>query len=175
MIEVVVALAILVLLSGIVVPRLIGTLRQGQAGALASTFNGLSEAILAFRGDTGRYPRRISLLATPITSTSKDSCGSTIADSASWKGPYLDRAINATAGIVVGPAVVSDSLRRTPGTATSTVRVGTLTIVATGVEQQVADELEKALDGNANLSAGTVQWSSAGDGTLSYNMVVRGC
>ena len=177
LVEVVVGMTIVAILAAVLVPQVIGRLSGGQAAALVTNIDALREAILAFRGDTGRYPQRLSLLATPIVASSEDTCGAPIPSPGSWKGPYLDRAITPAAGIPVGSAIIADSLRRSPAAATSTNLVGTLTIAVAHVDEAVASQIEASVDGNGNLGAGTIRWSATGGGLgeLRYDLVIRGC
>ena len=177
LVEVVVGMTIVALLAAVLVPQVLGRLGGGQAAALVTNFDGLRRALLAFRGDTGRYPQRLSLLSTPIVVGSEDACGAPIPDPGTWKGPYLDRAITPAAGIPVGSATIADSLRRDPGSATIANPVGTLTIAVARVDHDVASQVEASFDGDGNLGAGTVQWSATGDGQgeLRYALVIRGC
>ena len=172
-----ITLAIVLLLAGTILPEVMSRLGQGQGAALVTNIDGFKDAIAAFRSDTGRYPQRLSQLSTPLRSSSRDLCGNLIPDSSVWQGPYIDRTIDPAAGFVVGGAVIADSLRRSPANVSPSSRFGTLTIVATGVEQAVATDLEGAVDGNANLATGTLQWSATGGGVgeLRYGVPIRGC
>lgn len=175
LVELLVGLLILGLVAGAMVPQVVSRLRQGEAAALAQNLSSLSAATYAFQRDLGRFPRQLEHLATPPASA-QSSCQTNLTNLSEWKGPYLARQIPST-GLVAGRYVISNILRRVPANITSTVH-GLLYLDVTGVDREVAEELEDAFDGNADPSSGTILWSgsgSAGTGTLSYAMPVRGC
>lgn len=176
--EMVVALVILIVLAGVVTPQVVQRLSHGEAATLASNLRHLSDAMLAFRGDVGRYPARLSSLSGALTAGSLDTCGGAFPDPAVWKGPYLTRPISGSGLFSGGGIVIQDQVVRTPvGGAGS--RLATLSVEALSVERPVAVRLEAAFDGDANFGAGSIRWSESpagsNSGKLSFDIPVRGC
>lgn len=172
-VEILVVLAVVALIAGVTAPQIIGRLRQGQTATLASNLKNLSAAILAFRGDVGRYPRRLSYLGSPIVPGATDSCNQTIPDTSSWKGPYLAQTIP-TSGLPLQGMLIVNQTTRTP----TSGGVGTLLVTVNNVDQAVANELEASFDGTpASSTGGTIRWSagSGGQVTLRYAIPIRGC
>lgn len=175
-VEMVVVLAVVAAVAAVLAPEVIGRLGKSRTAVLASDLRALSRAALEFRGDVGRYPKRISYLGAPIRSGSRDSCNGLIPDSATWRGPYLAQTVT-PGGLVRGTAVIQDTVQRAPATPAGNA-YGTWLLVVTGVEQEVADELEAAFDGPpANPADGVIRYTAAGSGagTLHYAMPIRGC
>lgn len=179
LLEVVVVLAILGVLAGVLFPQLAGRTTQGQAANLASNLDVLADAIQTYRGDVNRYPSRLTYLPdAPPASGATDACGRPLPPglAAAWGGPYLARRVNA-AGIPSGSATIRTTLRRVPANASGGSN-GTLFIDADDVDLAVADILEAAIDGNADLTGGSLVWQPAGAsgrGTVSFAIPVRGC
>jgi type II secretory pathway pseudopilin PulG len=178
--EMLVILAILAVLAGVIITQVAPRIFQGQAAALGSTFNSLSGALATFRQDVGRYPQRLSHLDDPIVATTQfDLChtalGYTAASVARWKGPYIDRAIDA-AGLVVGDALVTDSLERSP--LANPPAFSTMFIVTAEVDTAIFVALENTFDGAFSATTGSIRWIETGTtnrGTLRYALPVRGC
>lgn len=173
LIEILVALLILGLLAGSLLPQVVSRLTGGEAAALAQNFRALADALRAFHEDLGRYPSQLVHLSQPPAAGAADACGRPISAVDQWRGPYLQRHVPA-AGIPAGSAVIRNAVVRSSGTG-----YGTLTLRADGVDRAVADRLEAAFDGNADLGTGTVTWGAAAGtadrGTASFSIPVRGC
>ena len=158
MVEVLVALAIVAVLSAVVLPSLMGKLRDSRTTSLSQTFLGLSQGIAEYKRATTKYPSSLLLLTTAPTSASLDICGNAISTTPAglWRGPYASRIIVST-GIKMGDANIPTGLRR--------VVVGSavfLIIDAEDVETATANDLEAQLDGGtADLTAGTIRATSA--------------
>jgi prepilin-type N-terminal cleavage/methylation domain-containing protein len=180
LIEVMVTLAILALLAGVIITQVTPRIFQGQAAALSSTFKSLSGAITTFRQDVGRYPQRLSHLDDPIVATTQfDLChtagGYSAATAGRWTGPYIDRAVD-PAGLVVGDALITDSLERSP--LANPPAFSTMFIVAADVDTAVYVDLEKTFDSTISATTGSIRWTEVGTtnrGFLRYALPVRGC
>jgi prepilin-type N-terminal cleavage/methylation domain-containing protein len=174
LLELVVALVVMTILLGALAPEAIRRLTQGQSATLATDLRALDTAIRGYQSDTGRLPRRLSYLAAPPPAGARDACDGTLPATARWRGPYLSRTISPT-GLQAGGALIGDLLVREPATPTAT-RYGTLSVSASRVDREVADQLEAAFDGDADPRGGTIRWEPDGEtGTLRYVMPVRGC
>jgi general secretion pathway protein G len=176
LLEIVVAVAMIGMLAAVLTPQVLSRTTMAQGATLLSTLTGLEEAATAHRGDVGRFPQSLRQLATAPTTGVRDLCGRQIPGLAleSWSGPYLDRSV-ATTGIEIGGSVISNTLRRSPATYSE---VGTLYIDVAGVDEGVAEQMDRALDGTLDFASGSILWAdvgASGRGTLSLAVPVRGC
>jgi general secretion pathway protein G len=174
--EILVALAIIALLTAVIIPTVGGRLRQSQASAIADELTSLTTAINAYRQNVLKYPLKLDLLTNTPTTASQDICGTLMvaANINKWQGPYLARPITTDTDFPVGDATVNDLLVRNPS---SGAGVGTLQIKMDVVDTVAAVALESQYDGNADFTSGSILWTrtNPGVGTLTYLMPIRGC
>lgn len=177
-IEVLVVLAVLAILAAVVHRQVGRSMDSGRSAALAQSLDGLRQAIYQYRTDVRRYPRELVFLsAQPASAT--DLCGRNVPAGflEQWRGPYTAQPIGAT-GIQVGDARIQNALEPDPATL-AIEQTGTLSIVVTDVDVQVAEALDRAYDGDGSLTTGVVRWSEgvvgSGRGTLRFSLAVRGC
>lgn len=174
MVEVLVALAIVAILSAVVVPQIVGRLRESRESALSQTFFGLSQGVAEYKKAVTRYPSNLTLLTTAPASGATDACGDTLstANRNNWRGPYVSRQLLAT-GLPMGDAQIQDVLERVAGPPTY------LYIVATGVDTKIADGLEAELDGvtGAPTTTGTIRTvvETPTQVTVKYSIPISGC
>lgn len=176
--EILVALAIVALLTAVIVPAIGGNLHQSQASAIASELTNLTTAINAYRQNVLKYPNKLDLLTnTPVAGTSLDICGVAMvaANVNKWQGPYLARPITTGTDFPIGDATVNDQLVRNPSGVQA--GVGTLQIKMDLVDTVAAVALEAQFDGNADFTTGSILWNrtNPGVGTLTYSIPIRGC
>lgn len=184
--EIVIALAILAVLSAIIVPGLTPRLHSAQGAGLNQELRAVVNGIQAFRENVGRYPASLSSLA-KLSSGATDICGSVIsaADSSKWRGPYISLTPLA-GGIPAGDATIALGLLREPLSPTiPTDMDGTLRIRVLQVDKKTYDLVEFSFDGYSTLASrdqtGAVQWNQSGGtgfgayGTLDFYIPVRGC
>lgn len=175
LLEVAVALAIIALVTGFIVTRMVGRTVDGEAAALSRNLSAVADAVVAFRNDVRRYPSQLSYLtAKPVAGpTTTDSCGNPLPARfiALWRGPYADRSIS-TSGVQSGTSTIRNVVTR-PVLAADTV----LRISVDGVDEGVADLVERSFEATPSLSDGTIRWTDGGGGrgTLTYDLPVRGC
>jgi prepilin-type N-terminal cleavage/methylation domain len=177
MIEVLVALAIIAVLTAVLLPTLSNKLRDSRTAALSQTFLGLSQGIAEFKRATTKYPGSLLDLTTaPVASTTsdKDICGFvySAANASSWRGPYASRDIPSS-GLQIGDAVIQPAL----GSVLSGTPIFIL-INAIGVESSTVTDLEAQLDGNSNQNAGTIRWTAGSSSSIlnvSYAIPVNSC
>lgn len=162
--EVLVALAIVAVLSAAAIPMVFSRIRAAQEKALADTFESLSQSLAQFRAQVGTYPLLLSSLTTAPASGASNLCGTgggyTVAQVTLWRGPYTSRAVTAN-GVLVGEYTILNQLRRVAGTPT-------LMFMDVGsVPTAIVDDLEDRIDaGAANGATGTIQYTAAAVGTL---------
>lgn len=176
LIEMTIVMAIMALLAVVLAPEIISRLSRGEAAAISSSVNAVSDGIESFRSDVLRYPKTLAELTQQPTASSVDSCNRPIpaAHINTWSGPYLTREVPA-GGIVAGGGVIRTAIRRDPETYSS---VATLFIDVDGVDRAVAEQLEASYDGNADFTSGAIRWnadSGPDRGRLSYGVPIRGC
>jgi prepilin-type N-terminal cleavage/methylation domain-containing protein len=176
-VEILVSLAIVAVLSAIVVPEIIGRIRESRTSALSQTLFGLTQGIAEYKKAVTRYPSELSLLTTaPVAGTSTDACGVVLSatNSNNWRGPYVSRQLLAT-GIPMGDGNISNTLERITGPPTY------LLINVTNVDTEIALLLEAELDAPPpvvpNPATGTIRYTTpaAGQVTLSYSIPISGC
>lgn len=191
-VEVLVALAIVAVLSAIVIPEIIGRIRESRQSALSQTFFGLSQGIAEYRKAVTRYPYQLKLLTqAPVhlssDSASKDVCGNNLNPSHinNWRGPYVSRQLLET-GVKMGDGHIQNQLRR--------IQVGNsffLQIDASGIDTTIAVGLEDEFDGTSlnPTTTGTIRYQTgalplpstvttgapAGMVNLSYSIPISGC
>ncbi|MBA2688176.1 MAG: prepilin-type N-terminal cleavage/methylation domain-containing protein [Gemmatimonadaceae bacterium] len=185
--EIVVALAIIAVLTAVIVPGLNLRLRSAQSASIIQDMRSISSGILQYRENVGRYPQSLIMLSSSTAAT-VDACGNTLPAtlSANWRGPYVSQDI--ASGFVSGDAVIKPSMVRSPinTNPNSTVLDGTLRIDIERVDSLSAESIEAAFDGYTGslvrFDGGTVRWvpvagaSGMGKiGTLIYTIPVRGC
>lgn len=178
LLEIIVAVAILGVMAAALYPTVMGRLQRAQAAALARQLDAYTEALERYRENVGRYPNRLRQLTTQPAAGARDICLGTIPGplQARWRGPYLNRAI-VDDSIKVGDATVLDTLFRQPLN-TNGGQPGLLRIVAFNVDSAPAMELERQLDGNADLMAGNIIWFPTLfglNGVLVFSVPIRGC
>jgi len=171
LVEVLIALAIMGLLAAVVFPTVAGQLREGHSTALANQLVNLRDAIANYRQNVGAFPIALTQLTTQPVAGQTDACSVVLsaAEIAAWRGPYINQ--NIVGNMPVGDATVSTALSRV----TVAGQAGLLQIQATGVDNDIALELEARFDGNNNLTTGTILWVVAGNGTLTFQIPIRGC
>lgn len=196
MIEIVTALLIIALLTGIITPVVMKRIRYAQAQAAAETFEAIRKGVQDFRSNVGEYPSRITqLLGRPDNSSISAIrlCGGTVMPVSTrllWKGPYLARYyaevsnITPTYGATTGEWRIFDQFVRVGNTAaTDTARIF---VRMPNVPLEDANRINAIVDGPASEvapqaagvdTAGALTWSALQNAstTVSYGIIVRGC
>src|SRR5258708_10163890 len=101
--EILIAIAVMAIVSAMVVPVVFSKLRVSQASAMSQTFVGLSQGIAEFKRATTRYPLLLASLTAQPIATDADICGNAITavNLALWRWPYASRTISAS-GLQIG-------------------------------------------------------------------------
>lgn len=181
--EILIALALIAIMSAAVIPALMGRVRDAQTSALGQSLFSLSQAIFEYRKAVTSYPGQLVLLATKPAGTNTDLCGNQIGNgnANSWRGPYVSREL-VSGGIGIGDAQIQNTLRRTPA---APALPSALYIDVIMVDTLTAVDLEAQFDGDGNPATGSIRYTNLavppipaaapGTVTLSYAMPVNGC
>lgn len=187
LVEVIVALAVMLILAAVAVPQLTGYLDQKRVEEAAAQLAGVRDALykagagdLAFYQTVGSNAGYLEELITPLAAGDLDSCQSlfTNAQRNSWSngGPFLNYVITSS-GMATPIGQADNRLIRTPANGGGSS--GTLRITFTNtVSLSDAEALDLHVDGVAGWNAGTVQWTpqlgTDGVVTLHYFVVING-
>lgn len=166
LVEVIVALAVILILAAVAVPQLGGFLDQKRVEETAALLAQLRDALYgpatSFRTEVGANASRLSHLSTPIVNGDDDSCGGNYsgAERGNWPdgGPYVNWIIDPAAGLRTPVGQADDLMIRAPangGGATGRLRIrfnNSVTLVD-------AQALDVYVDGVLNGASGVVQWT----------------
>lgn len=184
LVEVIVALAVILILAAVAVPQLGGFLDQKRveetATLLAQLRNSLYGPSTSFRTNVGANASRLSHLSTLIVNGDDDSCGGNYsnAERGDWPdgGPYINWVIDPVTGLRTPIGQADDLMIRVPaggGGSTGRLRIrfnNSVTLVD-------AQALDVFVDGVLNGGTGVVQWSPQ-PGTdmalMYYDVVIDG-
>lgn len=174
-VEILVAVAIVALLAAVTVPAIRTRISTGNADAIVAEFQNLEQALQAFQENTTTYPHTLDEL-TAASTGSLTSCNvaMTATQVSRWRGPYTTRPITANysvAGdVTVENTLVRDTITAGPGPALLDIKMD-------NVEQVVANQVDRELDGGVDGSNGAVLWSVSSGTlvTLTLRFPVRGC
>lgn len=159
MVEILVALAILAVLTAALVPMLMSKVRDARRAALSQSLLAISQGVAEYRKAVTRYPPTLTVLTVAPTTGTTDACGPanfvSAINAANWRGPYLSREMVAS-GLKMADGTVQNALRRiVSGPSTY------LLIDVAGVETDVAIAMEAEYDGNTDPVNGTIRYTTA--------------
>ena len=168
--EVLVSVALLAILASVTYPTIRGRIRDGYTAAIVQEFGDIATAISAYRQNVGKYPPSLDYLVT-LPGTPKDFCAVDLSATAqaNWRGPYLNRVISSSLPnywLVGNDDTVQVTLGSTTGTGVQLIE-----IFIDGADQATANDVDRAIDGQANPSDGTLQWIVRGNGTRMQYMI----
>jgi prepilin-type N-terminal cleavage/methylation domain-containing protein len=180
LVEVIVALAVILILAAVAVPQLGGFLDQKRVEETATLLDEISDALYgpgSFQDNVGANASRLSFLSAPIVNGDDDSCGTNYSNGerADWPdgGPYVNFVIDPIDGLATPIGQAQDQLTRVTGGGTW-LRItwpNTVTLAD-------AQALDVHIDGALNAATGAVRWTpQAGTdmATLQYDVPVSGC
>lgn len=164
--EILVALSILAILAAVLIPSLSSHVIRSDAGRIASDLTALQTAIQSFSSDVHRYPLNTTELTTALTGASNDLNGAPIPSSlqAKWKGPYVSRDVFGNIGI----ATLSTTFTAVVGDNSITYVAITLTGVSASDFANIEDILDSGTRSSTSSTKGSVRWTSASGGTLTF-------
>lgn len=174
LLEMITALAIMVILGALVVPSIIASADRARVNGAQDSLEAIADAIDLFADRVDRYPRTLSQLVIPITTGDLHICGGTYTagEAGRWAGPYLDRSIPA-AGIPTGVGTLASvfSVQAHPS------GIDYLRTELVGVLTEDAQALDRVIDGADGENEGTFRWSAPSGGVVTayYLIPFRDC
>jgi prepilin-type N-terminal cleavage/methylation domain-containing protein len=184
LVEIVVALAIVLVLSAVAIPNVAGYLDQKRieatADLLADVRDGLSLSTTGFRQVVAANAGQLSELTTQIWNSNsgsapfpRNSCGAAFnnVEVNRWDdaGPYVSFFIPAT-GLPTPIGVADDVMERIPNSAAP----GIIRIVIPNVSLTDATAFDQTVDGGNGAAGGTIAWTApvSGEVTLYYQIPI---
>ena len=168
LVEVIVALAVILILAAVALPQVTGYLDQKKAEAAATQLAGVRDALFNpatttdFFNVVGNNASRLSQLTTPLVAGDVDACGNTFSggERGNWPngGPWLNYGIDATVGMATPIGQADNVMTRAPaggGAGINTLRIN----FTNAVRLDDALNLDLLVDGVSGWNAGTVQWT----------------
>ena len=185
LVEVIVALAVILILAAVAIPQVNGFLDQKRVETGAAQLAQLRDALYkpgstntAFRQTVGANASLLTQLTIALINGDDDSCGANYSggERGNWPngGPFLNYYVDATGGVATAIGQFQNALIRTPAAG----GVGTLRMTSfpNVVRLEDAQNLDLLVDVTAGFNAGTVQWSpqagTNGMVTLTYDVVI---
>jgi prepilin-type N-terminal cleavage/methylation domain-containing protein len=187
LVEVLVALAILLILASMALPTLAVTLDRARVESAAAQLQVVRDALYkpgggsdAFFQTVGANAGRLSELVAPIVANNSsyasgtdNSCGQSFSNKQAnnWEdeGPYVNFNIDRAAGMATPIGNATDSLTRVPNNANP----GNLIInFLNTVSEPDAVLLDAVVDGGNGSVAGTIRWLAPVDGMVRLSYLV---
>ena len=171
LLEILVALALIGLLAGALVPTVLNQLGKGESNRFVEDLRSVGEATKSFRADVSRWPSSVTqLVQTPATGQ-LDLNGQTLpaAGLSRWTGPYLERSSLQTGGNLATAAggVIQGGFRVIPWSGTSY-----LGIRVAGVTQTQARAVSLVVDGDTVVGNSTARDTTSAVRWLSGDTLV---
>lgn len=179
LVEVIVALAVMLILAAVALPQMAGYLDQQRiqdtATLMATVRDALYGPSTSFRSNVGANAGRLSHLSTPLVNGDDNSCGNNYngGQRNSWPngGPYVNFVIDPTGGLRTPIGQADDLMTRITGGGTW-LRIN----FNNSVTLADAQALDLHVDGSLSATTGTVRWTAqAGTdmATLHYYVAIN--
>lgn len=184
LIEVVVALAVVLILAAVALPTVTGYLQQQKVDAAAAQLAVVRDALFNpaiptnFYNTIGSNAGRLSELDSGLIASdasyatgTDDSCGGTFTngEKGKWVGPYVTYNSDRTNGMMTPIGRVEDTITRAAG------NISQLTLIDASLDD--AQLLDAVVDGGGGYNAGTVRWTpqngTNGLVTLYYRVLIN--
>lgn len=153
LLEILVALTLIALLVGTLVPAVINQVSRGEATRVMDDLRGIENAAKSFRVDVNRWPADLEDLTTAISSTDQTFFAVAYPPGvlSQWKGPYLEGTVVADGGTLgsAGGATILDNF-----ISKSLNGQAYLTIQVSSVESSTMEAISTTIDGNNDLTDG---------------------
>jgi type II secretory pathway pseudopilin PulG len=167
LIEVLIGVSIVVALAAVVVPTVVGRLKDGVVRREAADLSSLADAITTYHDNVGMWPSALGQLVVTPAAGDLNICGSAMAskDVKRWVGPYLATTIPSN-GIIIQDDTIQPALTRSTAVAPTVLRI-TLKI-----RLAARAALQSIFEGDGDSTKGTIRWNVD---TLWYNIPIAGC
>jgi prepilin-type N-terminal cleavage/methylation domain-containing protein len=181
LVEVIVALAVILILAAVAMPQLGGFLDQKRIEETATLLTEIRNALYgpstSFQANVGANASRLSYLSAPIVNGDDDSCGANYSNGerGDWPdgGPYVNFVIDPAAGLATPIGQAQDQLTRVTGGGTWLRMTWPNTVSLAD-----AQAIDLYVDGVLNGGAGAVRWTpqpGTDMATMHYDVPVSGC
>jgi prepilin-type N-terminal cleavage/methylation domain-containing protein len=165
LVEVIVALAVILILAAVALPQMAGYLDQRRIEEARAQLEIVRDALYNpatttdFRSAVGNNAGRLSQLVYPLTSSDLDACNSSYTGGQrnDWPGggPFVNFMIDPTSGMATPIGQAQDDIERVSVGGTWVSRV----IFPNTVALADAQALDLLVDGTADYNAGMVRWT----------------
>lgn len=176
--EVLVAVAMVGVLSAVVLPNVIGQMQKGEISRVVQDIQSVQQASQMFRSDIGSWPATIQDLvarSAVVPGSPSLNPGADYGKGANqWNGPYLARG-DATGGLVTSLGGTIAAFQTQLWDADDPSSAEFVAIVVTGITSEEANRIDSAVDGgdtpNTDVndpSAGNVRFVTGSPDRLLY-------
>lgn len=170
LLEILVALVLIGLLAGALVPSVLNQLSKGEVNRVVEDADGVANAAQLFRVDVNRWPSELDQLVTSLSGTPVDINGNTIPAGlrSRWAGPYLEL------GSIEGGTIPTSMGGEIQNELTTTTWNGTpfLTVTIADIGESDAESISQAVDGDTDITetdaGGRVRWNNDSGPALLY-------
>jgi general secretion pathway protein G len=148
LLEILVALVLIGLLVGALVPTVLSQLGKGEVNRVVEDLQSVETAAKTFRVDVSRWPADLEDLSNAISSTDSDINGDDYRQGhlGRWAGPYLEGVVIAVEGDTLGTAAgafIQDAFE-----IETLNSQDYLTITVTGLTEAMIADVSEVIDGN---------------------------
>lgn len=169
LIEILVALVLIGLLAGTLMPAVINQLNRGETNRITEDLAALERGAKAFRTDVSRWPGGLDDLVSAPTTADRDIEGNAFPTGLAgrWAGPYLEIGTIPGDTLISGGGAIIDSVF----TSLAWGSANFVVMKAIGVSADDTREISVIVDGDTATTGGKVRWKAGGTGlpdTLVY-------
>ncbi|MDO7788663.1 type II secretion system protein GspG [Desulforamulus aquiferis] len=158
LVELVVVIVIIGILSSIIAPNAVASIEKSRVAATLADFQAIKGGVLAYYGDTGKWPQSNEQGKDPGLATKDSTSG--------WNGPYIDRWVEKCP---LGNQYSYNRGQNIPNGLNMDSKYKFITI--TGIATSARDRLERELDGTISANAGVVRYGGSDDNWTVYLII----
>lgn len=171
LLEILVALVLIGLLVGALVPSVLNQVSKGEVNRVAEDIGTIGDAAKTFRVDVNRWPGDLEDLVIAISSTDTDLDNSAYPAGlqSRWAGPYIEQGeILGDTLVTAGGGVIRTDFERAAWGSEDFLR-----LQVTGLSASTVDDVDLAVDGEANIAQGSIRASASRDTLYFYATPVK--
>lgn len=167
--EVLVAVAMVGVLSAVVLPTVLGQMGKTEVSRIVQDLQAVEQGAQVFRADVGKWPGDLEHMVEAIINTeqSADALTYTDAEVTLWRGPYVSRTSVGSAGFDTGGGATIARAIVGPSSTTSPITPSpnrflyfTVNDATEAVALQVNMEIDGPETGQVEREAGRIRWAS---------------